>query len=437
MRDAKSTAERPHALVAGLVSASFLRSVVTAAALALCVLDGSAHAARTLKVRFPTLTLPPGANIEACVYVRVPRRTAFEMTSFNIQHRGIAGDVAMRHFLVYRYDGNQAAGFTPNAVVLSRGCLDLGPADRDRRQLIANGPARRSRGFVTPPGMAIPLAPVAAAPDATPDTIGFILDAEILNGTTTDRKVSSTIVFKSQPRKRIRGLLQPLEDASAERAFRVAPGTVQASEASTAAWNAAHLSDPPLVDGWFPTTNACVTRVTTHTHKRNRFVGVDLRAANGDQLPPSDGIDNPFESGRSHLFGAPDYTDPGERVFTTPLLVRAGESLHTACWADNGVARPARFGCEETIGVTPGGAAADGGAPAKPCTVAGVNPAECPGTDAAYPGRTFTGACVTANLVAGTTVEDEVCRLAGFYFDAVPGAVGVAACDPNGLPARP
>jgi hypothetical protein len=96
---------------------------------------------------------------------------------------------------------------------------------------------------------------------------------------------------------------------------------------------------------------------------------------------------------------------------TRPFRVAVGEAIHWACWADNGVARAFRLGCEEAAGVPPGVP----GAPAKRCD------AGCPPHDDAFPGRTFTGACVPANLVAGTDVEDEVCRLNGIWMPAGPG----------------
>ena len=103
--------------------------------------------------------------------------------------------------------------------------------------------------------------------------------------------------------------------------------------------------------------------------------------------------------------------------------MRAGEWLRVGCWHDNGTRVPVRLGCEEVSGEAPG--SIDVG-PAKPCTIVGRNPSECPASDPAYPGRTFTETCVAANLVAGPDPDDEVCALAGFYYDAAP---GVAPCD--------
>jgi len=153
-------------------------------------------------------------------------------------------------------------------------------------------------------------------------------------------------------------------------------------------------------------------------HKRGRFLGVDLIGADGTPENPAGGAPNPFEPGRSHLFGALDWTDEGALVRLHPLVLDMGQALHYACWDDNGAMRVPRLGCEEVSGVPPGQV----GAPAKPC----AQDSECAPTDSAYPGRTFTGVCPPANLVAGPTPEDEVCRLDGIYVPADP----VAGCPP-------
>jgi hypothetical protein len=153
-------------------------------------------------------------------------------------------------------------------------------------------------------------------------------------------------------------------------------------------------------------------------HKRGRFFGVDLIGADGMPQNPPGGTANPFEPGRTHLFGGIDWTDEGALVPAHALALGAGQALHYACWDDNGAARAVRLGCEETVGVPPGQVRA----PAKQCATDG----DCPSIDASYPGRTFTGACRPANLVAGPALEDEVCRLNGIYFPADP----VAGCPP-------
>jgi len=157
--------------------------------------------------------------------------------------------------------------------------------------------------------------------------------------------------------------------------------------------------------------------VTGRMHKRGRFLGVDVLDADGQVVTADAGVPNPFEAGRLHFFGAVDFTDMGSLTLARPLRLGAGQALHYACWADNGMARSARLGCEEVPAVPPGAA----GAPAKPC----VGDGDCPAADPAYPGRSFTGTCRTANLVAGPTPDDEVCRLDGIYVPPDP----VSGCD--------
>jgi hypothetical protein len=177
---------------------------------------------------------------------------------------------------------------------------------------------------------------------------------------------------------------------------------------------------------WRPDADACLYTVTGKMHRRGVFLGVDfLDGSDRVRNPATGGATNPFDLDRYHLFGTPDWTDAGARTFADGFLVRAGESLRFGCWHDNGTRVPVRLGCEETVGEPPGTIAAG---PAKPCTIIGRNPTECPAADPAYPGRTFTGTCSAANLVAGSDPNDEVCALAGFYYDALPGA---AACDPS------
>jgi hypothetical protein len=166
-------------------------------------------------------------------------------------------------------------------------------------------------------------------------------------------------------------------------------------------------------------------------HKRARFFGVDLLDVNGTAQNPQPGTINPFEPGRSpHVYGAIDFSDPGLRTFGPPLLVRAGEALHYACWHDNGGTRAVRFGCEETPGTPPGRPVGlSGGGAAKPCATPTATSAACAPTDPAFPGRTFTGACVAAHVVAGPTPDDETCALTGVVFDAAGGQ-----CDVTSLP---
>jgi hypothetical protein len=89
-----------------------------------------------------------------------------------------------------------------------------------------------------------------------------------------------------------------------------------------------------------------------------------------------------------------------------------------------------RFGCEERAGTPPGlPGGVPGGGPAKLCGTPSQASSECPAIDLALPGRSFTGACVPANLVAGPTPDDEACALTGVAYDAVGGQ-----CDVRSLP---
>ena len=402
-----------------------------------CVLfltgPAGAREPRTLHLRFPRLAVPAGANTEACVFLRLPAQKPFELASWDIRTRSSGAGLGTLHFLVYVYTGERLAEFSKDAghIVPSRGCLDLGPVDRDRRQLVASGFAR-TRGAL-PQGVALSLNPVPAVPGGPPEGIGLLLDGNWSNGGSRTRYASARVVLHRAPVHTVRRLAQPIFERSAEIALDVPPnvspneGHVMSTETSTAAYNTAHPEAPPVRDTWGagitggPAGDACVLMLTGHMHKRGRFFGVDLIGSDGQVNNPVGGFPNRFEPGRSHLFAAVDYTDPGILRFSPPQPLRATESLHYACWDDNGVTTPVRLGCEETQGVTPGRP----GNPAKPCTFG------CPGTDPEYPGRTFTGACVPANLVAGETPDDEVCALAGWYFDAAPGS----GCDVTGLPA--
>ena len=401
---------------------------------------------QTLKLRFPRFTVRPGGSPEVCFFVRVPTQVPFDLASFEITNRGAGGSFGVRHFLVYLYAGEHLDEFSRDAgrIVASRACLDLGPADRDRRQLIASGAAARSRGAL-PPGLVLRLAPVPAVPGGTPDGIGLLFDANWVNGTSGTRRGSTRVVLHRARPEDVRRVALPIFETTAELGLRVPPGLVVSSETSTAALNAARPGEAPLRDAWEPgitaegapppSGDACVLVVTGHMHKRGRFLGVDLIGPDGLPHNPPDGPDNPFDPGRIHLFASSDYADPGAVTFTPPQLLHVGEALHYACWTDNGVTITPRLGCEEIPGQAPGTPPAAGGdGPAKPCHATGSSSPECPPTDAAYPDRRFTGACVLANVVAGTTPDDEACALAGAYFDPIPGAAPGAECDVTQLP---
>src|SRR5207247_2242135 len=200
---------------------------------------------------------------------------------------------------------------------------------------------------------------------------------------------SAVVVLRRARPKAVTAVALPFTDRSAEAGLLVAPGEVASTEALAAGRVAAWGPGRPGGPG----TGACVLMVTGQMHKRGRFLGVDLIGADGTVENPAGGAPNPFEPGRSHLFGALDWTDEGALVRPHSLALGAGQALHYACWDDNGAMRSLRLGCEEASVVPPGQV----GAPAKPCT----DDADCPTSDPAYPGRTFTGASRPATLVAG------------------------------------
>ena len=412
-----------------------VRFAVSIALVVMAVCPAQARPTRSLAVRFPRVVVPSGASVELCAFVRIPRTKAFDVSQYDIRHHGVGGSFSLSHFLFYAYQGAQVDGFAPSGapVVASRGCLDLGPDDRDNRQLLFAGAAARSRGAL-PPGTAIRLVPASDA-----QAVGVLLDANILNGTNKARTFSSLVRLRAARPGTLKRLLHPILERTAEEALFVPPGEIRSTEQSTATWNAAHVTPLFLRDAWgpgfstigtpAPTGDVCVVRLTGHFHKRGRFFGADFVDGQGTVTPGS-GPTNPFETGRRHLFGTADYTDPGESRLSPPRLLRAGESFHYGCWIDNGVAQPARRGCEETPGVAPGTARIAGGGPAKPCAQVSDLATDCAATDAGYPERTFTGRCVAANVVAGTTPDDEACALAGFYYAATT----AGTCDVGGEP---
>ena len=104
-------------------------------------LGAAARVPRVVHLRFPPFRVAAGTNPEACVALRVPiAGPSFDVARFQIRHRGTGHDLSVQHFLVYAYTGEQLADFPAKSapIVQSRGCLDLGPADRDRRQLVAS-----------------------------------------------------------------------------------------------------------------------------------------------------------------------------------------------------------------------------------------------------------------------------------------------------------
>jgi hypothetical protein len=360
---------------------------------------------RTLTVRMPRLSLPAQSNVEVCYAVRLPMTSSFLVGSWQITHAGARGATLPQHGLVYLYTGDELAGFQTDGVLQSRACLDLGPADRDRRVLIASGSARQVVRTM-PSGVALELAPVSDAPGGAPAGIGILIDVNWQNGDTRARKVSSKIVLRRVAKGRANRLAHPMSDRSGDAGILVPPFE--------------RHSTAELVDArWTTSGDACVLGLSSQMHRRGRCIGVDQLDVNGVVKPPASGLPNPCEADhRQQLFVGADFTDPGALGFTTPLAVRAGEALRYACWVDNGASAGAsvRLGCEQSPAVTPGAV----GNPAPSCSIVVPASVECP-SDAA---------CVYANAVAGPGVDDEVCGITGLVYDAAPGG----SCDVSSLP---
>lgn len=374
-------------------------------ALMLVLLTGLPTAAAgkgTIRIRLPKIALPPGSNTEVCYYARIDTTTPVSIGSFRIMHPGTKGSTNPQHGLVYLYTGEHLAELGAGKLVSSRGCLDLGPPDRDRRVLIASG-ATRSLVRKLPTGVALDLAPVPDAPGGSPAGLGILVDVNWVNAETKTRMVSTKVMLKRAPKKGVTRHAKPFSDRSAEAGVLVPPFT----ESSTA----------DTVDArWAPSADACVLGLSMQMHRRGRCAAADLLDATDMVKPPVFGITNPCEPDqRQQLFVGIDFTDPGSLALTSPLAVRAGESLRYACWTDNGIRKAVRLGCETSPGVTPGAV----GAPAALCTIAVPASPECPGN----------AACVAANAVAGPSVEDEVCGLTGLVYDAGPDG----GCDVSGV----
>jgi hypothetical protein len=375
------------------------------AALACVALAGDVVAGdrKTITVKLPRFTMQPGSNIELCYFLRIPTTTPFEMGGWRIQHPTAKGGLQNQHGLVYLYTGERGAEFQSGALVQSRGCLDMGPGDRDRRVLIASSSARKI-DRVMPAGVAVELAPAPDAPGGAPAAIGILVDVNWANNETRAKAVTTKVVLKRA--KKVKRTARPISDTSAAAGIFAPPFT--------------RHSTAELVDArWAPAADACVLGLSGQMHRRGKCIGVDQLDGTGQVKPATSGLPNPCEPDRRlQLFVGSDFTDPGALSFTSPLTVRAGESLRYACWVDNGVVGgTVRLGCETSPGVTPG--SVEGG-PAALCSIAVPASSECPGQ----------AACVPANAVAGPTADDELCGLTALVYDAAPGG----NCDVSSLP---
>jgi len=359
---------------------------------------------RTITVKVPRVSLPPGSDLETCYFVKVPATAPFALGSWRVAHAGTKSRTGARHFLVYLYTGERLAEFPEKTLLQSRGCIDLGPVDRDRRVLVATAGSNQKLVRTLPKGVAAELAPVADAPGGAPAAIGLLIDTNWGNADTKTHVVSTRLVLRAAKPKQVRRTARPLSDRTAEAGILVPPFSEGATE--------------NLVDArWTAPADTCVLGLSSQMHRRGRCAGVDLLGTDGQTKNPTGSPENLCAPGRRQLFVGLDFTDPGALGFSSALAVGAGEALRYGCWLDNGArSSPVRLGCEETPGVVPGGV----GHPAAPCSLAMPHSPDCPGQ----------AACVPANDVAGDSVDDEVCGITALVYDAAPGG----DCDVSGLP---
>jgi len=386
--------------------------------------------AKSINLRFPRFTVPPRSDREVCTFVMLKRGEPFDAAGTLIVNHWNRKDFTSHHFLLYAYSGTQIEAFAQyqGKIVDSKGCLDFGPLDRNKRVLIGGSQSERSLQMA-PAGLATRITPTVAG---SAKAFGLILNSHWING--TDQTQHASVKIKIMPAKphTVKRYLIPIFEVVANGFLKVPPHQVS----TLAAWSwAPGGTDLGASTGGVPIPKgpACVTQVTAHMHKRGKKFAVNFVDHDGSETP---------------LFEATDYSDPGQWPRTDqplpanwPLLVSPGQALGYQCTHDNGSDAstvPVKLGCEETPGEAPGRSILDqfaqrkdvtGGA-AKRCTMVGPDPTECPPSDPAFPDRTFTGNCVEANLVFGFTSDDDMCILPGAYYDWDP----VNGCDLGPLP---
>lgn len=378
-------------------------------ALAVLVLPVDVCARRSYTVKVPTFEVPAGRNREICVFAPIRSKEALDLGEIRIANRiadrGKPGAFATHHLIVYAYRGPLDA-VTAGVVKDDTACLNFGRGRPADLSIVATSQGFNSR-WVTPRGTALKLAPDTDS--SGKPAVGLVLNSHWINGDSKPRRARAKVTFLTRKPKEVTRELKPIFEVVANGFIDVPPG--QTGKVGWD-WGPGRLDLGGFLGGsGYPSgPGACVTMLIGHTHKRGTLFTADLVDPDGTRTP---------------LYQQTDYADPRARLFSPPILVTAGQKIAYECTHDN--ATQPRLGCEEQPGVPPGRSVIDAlaeigldnpGRPAKLCTVVGSNPSECPPTDDAFPGRTFTGNCVAANLVFGFTSEDDMCILPGYYYDA-------------------
>jgi len=393
-------------------SANPVRRLLILAGIAL--LAGAPATQASISMKFPRFSVPPHSDREVCTFVRLPRKATYMSGGFQIVNVGVGPEFVSHHFLMYTYNGTDMNKFPPKGqIVDSKACLDFGPGDTNQRTLIGGSQSPKSRQLL-PKGLAQQLTPPAAG-----EPIGVILNSHWINS--SDQTQFAAVKIKIFPAKRgIKRIMKPIFDVVANEGIDVAPMTESTTRGS---WRVGGPDFGGAIGGAaIPKTPICAVSLSSHMHKRGKLFAVQL-------------VQN---RKTTDLFSTTTYTDPPINVFDgkngrpAPILLNKGDGFNYACTQANGVdGTDLKLGCQETDGPTPGKVPFPNGihAAAKQCHTAGDDPSECPATDPAYVGRTFTGKCVPANLVFGFTSDDEMCILPGAYFDTNPSAPAGQQCD--------
>ena len=413
--------------------------------------------ARVLHLKFPRLDVPPHSDREACNFVRLPGKKPMDLRGTVIVNKGGSEGFVSHHFLMWAYQGANAAAFPAKSQLQGgEACLDFGPDDREQRVLIAGSQSVKQRQLL-PTGLAQRIDPVD---EGGKKVIGLILNSHWINS--TDQMKHATVKITVYPAKgKVKQYIQPIFDVVANAFIKVPPGERKTST-NPFGWGPGALDAASrygggmtLAGGRVPGKDEpiCVVMLTAHMHKRGKLFTID--SVDGQT--------------KQDLFSTASYTDPGSKIFDglngdpPPMLMKAGQTLHYTCTHDNGSTDPTtqKMGCQEKIseeglactsdtacGIRgkcvqgactniPGESVVDlilehrdlaaskfSGA-AKRCTT----DADCPATDANYPDREFTGKCVAANLVFGFTSDDDMCIMPGAYYDANPNAPAGQECN--------
>jgi hypothetical protein len=387
------------------------------AALATVAAPSPASARRSYTVRVPAFDVPANKNREICVFTPLPVKDVMNVGEVRILNIGGKPSFATHHLIVYAYHG-KLSDVKAGEVKDSTACLNFGSGNPSDLAIVATTQGPHAR-WVTPKGTALKLTPDKDT--SGKPVVGLVLNSHWINGDSVPHRARAKVTLITRKEKEIKRELKPIFEVVANAFIDVPPGETRMVGYRWAPGNPGFSQYGSFLGGTSPPTGpACVTMLVGHMHKRGTLFTADMVDPDGT---------------RTQLYRQTVYSDPVAKIETPPVLVSVGQSIAYECTHDN--ATSPRLGCEEQPGVPPGQsvlhAISKGGftkpsGAAKLCTAEGPDPGECPATDPAYPGHTYTGNCVKATLVFGFTSEDDMCILPGYYYDADPNAPAGQQC---------